>query len=80
MNRRYVRAVAMIKRQTRLSRSPGRAAFAQARKFGVERVGCRHGTRQEGVGSARSVGVGFTIPRHLGARRVLQEPVDISRS
>ena len=37
----------------------------------------RHGTGQKGEGSARSVGVGVTIPRHLGARRLLQEPVDI---
>ena len=37
----------------------------------------RHGTGQKGEGSARSVGVGVTIPRHLGGRRVLQEPVDI---
>ena len=37
----------------------------------------RHGTGQKGEGSARSVGVGVTILRHLGGRRVLQEPVDI---
>ena len=37
----------------------------------------RHGTGQKGEGSARSVGVGVTIPRHLGARRILQEPVDM---
>ena len=37
----------------------------------------RHDTLREGVGSARSVGVGVAIHRHLGARHVLQEPVVI---
>ena len=41
----------------------------------------RHGTGQKGEGSARSVGEDVTIPpllpRQLGARRLLQKPVDI---
>ena len=32
---------------------------------------------QKGVSSARSVGIGVTIPCHLGVRRVLEELVDI---
>ena len=39
-------------------------------------LGCRNGAGQKDVGSARSVGVGVTMPRHLGARRVLLEPPD----
>ena len=37
----------------------------------------RHGTRQEGIDSSRTVGVAVTILRHLILRCVLQEPVDI---
>ena len=35
----------------------------------------RHDTGQEGISSARSVGIGVMIPHHLDARRDLQDPV-----
>jgi hypothetical protein len=49
----------------------------EAQELPVNPTRGRHDAGQKSVGSARSVGVGVTIPRHLGARRLLQEPVDI---
>ena len=37
----------------------------------------RHDTRQKGVCGARPVGIRLTIPCHLGARRGLEELVDV---
>ena len=49
----------------------------ESQEFHVNMARGRHGTGQKGVGSAQSVGVGVTILRHLGARRLMLERVDI---
>ena len=49
----------------------------EAQELPVNPTRGRHDAGQEGVSSARPVGIAIVIPRHLGARRLLQEPVDI---
>ena len=53
----------------------------EAQEFHVNQARGRHDAGQKGVSSARSAGIGVKIQRHLGARRALEELVDIgSRS
>ena len=49
----------------------------EAQKLPVNPTRGRHDAGQEGVGSARPVGIAIAIPRHLGARRGLEELVDV---
>ena len=53
----------------------------EAQEFHVNQARGRHDAGQKGVSSARSAGIGVKMQRHLGARRALEELVDIgSRS
>ena len=49
----------------------------EAQELPVNAPRGRHDTRQEGVCGALPVGIRLTIPCHLGARRGLEELVDV---